>query len=296
MRTGIIMWHKAHAKVNLILDLGAKNSSGRFETNFIMQEIELCDLVSVEEIGNKQILIECDDPSVPLDEKNLCHKAVKIMQKIGEKNNGVKISIKKKTPNAGGFGGGSSDAAVVANILNDTWNMGLSKDELIGRLNPALGTDTSFFIKGGTASVRSNGLEVNEINTNIDLHYVFIVPEINLPSGKTESVYAYFNPEKVNKKSNIDKMRDALTTGNIKEISNQLYNAFEYSLPPWYSEIPKIKKELINAGCINAIMCGAGPTVFGTCANKEEAQKIANKLADKHSVVFTSHTRGAIDG
>lgn len=287
------MFVKSHAKVNLILSLGDKNSSGRFETHFIMQEIGLHDDIEIEAIGHSDIIIECNDPSVPLDENNLCHKAVRIIQELSGRAEGVKISITKRIPAAGGLGGGSSNAAAVLKALNGMWKVGLADNELIKKINPHLGTDTSFFIKGGTAEVKRNGLEVKTIETDLHIPFIFVLPEIDVPDAKTANVYEHFKPERVSKKPDIDGMISALENGSLDAVATHLYNAFEYSLPPHYASVPDIKKDLIDAGCINAIMCGAGPTVFGVCESSEGAKGVARAIDSGY--VILSETKNPVD-
>ena len=63
------------AKINLGLKIGPVRADGFHELRTIYQTIALHDVVSVEVQSGSGIEIRCDDPRVPLDESNTCHKA-----------------------------------------------------------------------------------------------------------------------------------------------------------------------------------------------------------------------------
>ena len=56
---------------------------------------------------------------------------------------GVEIWLDKVIPTGGGLGGGSSDAATVLMVLNQWWQCGLSRQQLID-LGVSLGADVPF--------------------------------------------------------------------------------------------------------------------------------------------------------
>ena len=205
----------------------------------------------------------------------------------------MSIHLQKNIPSAGGLGGGSSNAACCLKYLNKAWKINLSDDELIRLANPTLGTDTSFFIKGGTAHVTDNGLKVDPIVSPLDLHFVFISPNITVAKNKTENVYSHFDLNKKILVSNIDQMKQALIAGDQKTIAHLLYNAFEQSPPPYYATLPDEIYALKNAGCLNAIICGAGPTLFGFADSKDQAVRVLNLFAQKNMTGFIAQSKNA---
>lgn len=277
---------QAHAKVNLILDLGDRREDGRYEIRFVMQEVDLSDRLSISPKDFIEII--CSDGQVPLDSRNSCCIAVEIMRKLCRRDGGATIAIDKKIPSAGGLGGGSSDAAAVMKALRDLWKADLTDDQLISAANPILGTDASFFLKGGTALVSDNGLKVEPLRSMAAINYVFVVPEVMVPANKTQSIYAQFDPTLVRSKPDFDGMYEALSKGDLRSIADRIYNAFEFSIPPHYSGVLDVKRSLREAGCINAAMCGAGPTVFGICEDEKSAIAIANRMSKIHRRVFVS--------
>ena len=134
---------KAYAKFNLTLDVKNKRGDGYHEISSLMQEISVCDELSIlvknAKNGN-EVSIKCSDPEVPCDERNTCYKAVfAFFSYFGIKDRLVKINIKKGIPLRSGLGGGSSDAAAVINALNKILKLDAPAEVLYQGRNAACG-------------------------------------------------------------------------------------------------------------------------------------------------------------
>ena len=75
-----------------------------------MVPVSLYDEVTVEAIP-EGIVVECDDPGVPTDATNSCHRAASLFREWAGSPAGVRIRLQKGIPSQAGLGGGSSDAA-----------------------------------------------------------------------------------------------------------------------------------------------------------------------------------------
>jgi len=69
---------KAHAKINLSLDVIGKRQDGYHEVRMIMQSIALHDEVVIEKRA-AGIKVECDKPWVPEGSGNIAYKAANLM-------------------------------------------------------------------------------------------------------------------------------------------------------------------------------------------------------------------------
>ena len=105
---------KAYAKLNLTLDVLGKRKDGYHDIKSIMVKLELHDEVKI--LNSLKRRIVCNNPDVPLDEKNLCWKAVDLVKKKYKINKEVEIIIEKRIPVGGGLGGGSADALNMSGI------------------------------------------------------------------------------------------------------------------------------------------------------------------------------------
>ena len=118
------------AKINLTLDIIKKRVDGYHELEMIMQELELKDEIVLKELDENKISIKCNNPKVPLNEKNLVWKAAELIKEIYGIEKGIEISINKTIPVAGGLGGGSSNAAATIKGLNELWELNLEEKEM----------------------------------------------------------------------------------------------------------------------------------------------------------------------
>ena len=75
-----------------------------------------------------------------------------------------RLSVSKMIPSFAGLGGGSSDAATFAHMINDHLKLGLSTEDLITILLP-VGADIPFFLSGLTSA---NVTGIGEIITPFD--------------------------------------------------------------------------------------------------------------------------------
>ena len=74
-------------------------------------------------------------------EDNLAVRAVRLMQRVSGRRDGVAITLEKRIPVGGGLGGGSADAAAVMNGLNEMWRLGIPRKELAA-LGAEIGSDS----------------------------------------------------------------------------------------------------------------------------------------------------------
>ena len=62
------MYLRATAKINLALDITGKREDGYHLVKMILQTVDLYDQITVER-QEKGIVLTCDDPRIPTDEK-----------------------------------------------------------------------------------------------------------------------------------------------------------------------------------------------------------------------------------
>ncbi len=116
---------KSPCKVNLILNILGKRPDGFHELETVMQPVNVFDELSFERGGNG-IQLTCDEPSLPVDGKNLVYRAAEAFLKQHPADAGVRIHLKKRIPLAAGLGGGSGNAATALLGLNELFGSPLS--------------------------------------------------------------------------------------------------------------------------------------------------------------------------
>ncbi|OGC15571.1 4-(cytidine 5'-diphospho)-2-C-methyl-D-erythritol kinase [candidate division WOR-1 bacterium RIFOXYC2_FULL_37_10] len=254
----------AFAKINFILQVIGKLSSGYHEIDSLMSSVSLHDELFLEN-ADFGIDLSLSDYSIPTDEQNTAFKAAKLfLDKVNIKS-GIKMRIKKNIPVAAGLAGGSADAAAVLIGLNKLFDAKLSKDELLD-LGAKIGSDVPFCLTGGLCRCRGRGELVERLDSK-KLLFVLVKPSLAI---STKSVYEEFDKSFIEKENYIDKA--------LKEGTLNLRNDLEKVVLPQYPEIGEIKKKLLELKCEQSLMSGSGSTVFGMISDKKKAQTIYSNI------------------
>ncbi len=280
---------KAYAKINLMLDIVAQRTDGYHDLFMIMQSIGLYDTITVTETKSKKITISCNIDSIPLDERNIAHKAATAYFKATKiKNKGINIDIIKRIPHAAGLAGGSADGAGVLVALNQLTGANLTDDELCA-IGVKIGADVPFCIKGGTLLAQGIGDVLNKVKPLRKCYILIAKPDIGV-----NTAFAYSQFDKCGKIHTPDKfgMLCAMQGRDLNDIAIRMENVFEQ-----FIDVPnKVEMKCImrDCGALGVCMSGSGPTVFGIFDNKEKAEKAADMLVDyaKDIAVTTPVSRG----
>ena len=275
---------KAYAKINLGLKIKGKRKDGYHDIASVLQTIDLCDLLILEEIPSGEIEIVCSDPRLPTDSQNLVHKALSSLKDALKIRRGVSVRIQKNIPKAAGLGGGSSDAAAALRSANRLWDLGLDYGGLF-RLASGVGSDVPFFLQPGTAITSGRGQILNYISWSDDVFYVLVYPGIQI---STAWAYEEIDRKKIATESTLDLTKDTKYVSFLSSIlankygTRSLYehleNDFENVVYQTYPEIFKIKEELISCGALSASLSGSGSTVYGIFGSQDDAQRAEGRL------------------
>ncbi len=140
----------APAKINLFLQITGQREDGYHLLQTVFQLLDWGDSVHIRLREDGLVSrVDAGDYGV-VEADDLIIRAAKILQARGNIQHGAELSVSKKIPIGGGFGGGSSNAATVLLVLNSLWQVGLSIDEL-AELALALGADVPVFVRGHSA-------------------------------------------------------------------------------------------------------------------------------------------------
>ncbi|MFR2364875.1 MAG: 4-(cytidine 5'-diphospho)-2-C-methyl-D-erythritol kinase [Eubacterium sp.] len=268
---------KAYGKINLGLDVIRKRSDGYHDLDMIMQTVDVYDDVIIEKKAGEEIVVKADAAVLSNGKDNLAYMAAKMLfDEFGIKS-GVEITIHKRIPIAGGMAGGSSDCATTLIGINEMFNLGLSKQQLMER-GVKLGADVPYCVLGGTAIARGIGEVLTPLPTPPQCHVIIAKPTISV---STAYVYGHIRPDEITKRPDIEQMTLAIKEQDLNKLSNLLYNVMEEVTVSEYPVIEKLKSIMLENGALNSIMSGSGPTVFGLFDDREKAQAAMKALDSK---------------
>ncbi|SHK34685.1 4-(cytidine 5'-diphospho)-2-C-methyl-D-erythritol kinase [Desulforamulus aeronauticus] len=265
---------KAHGKINLTLDVLSRRPDGYHDVEMIMQSIALHDTLRIED-QEEEIMLTAAGQPVSIDEDNLIIKAARLLQQQTGTQRGAKIHLQKEIPVAAGLAGGSTDAAATLRGLNELWQLGLSRKQLM-ELGVRLGADVPFCLLGGTAIARGIGEELTPLPAAPNFGVVLVKPAFGV---STAAVYRGLNVASLRQHPRTNSMVDALRFGQLSAVADELGNVLESVTLGLYPELQEIKETLTEVGCQGVLMSGSGPTIFGLTEDAAAAIKLARQLA-----------------
>lgn len=263
----------APAKINLFLEILGKRPDGYHELETVMQEISLCDYLSMEECS-KGILFGCSKPGLATGEDNLVMKAVRLFQKESGVTKGVKVFLDKRIPVGAGLGGGSSDAAATLAGLNKLWKIGYDDKKLMSMAGK-LGSDVAFFILGKTALCKGRGEVVTPYPCNAKYHYILIYPKYEI---STAMVYNNFKISLTKNLKNVSSFLQQLATGDSDKVGACLFNRLEEVVLRLYPGVETIKNILAEHAFSGVLLSGSGSSLYGLCKKEGDVREIEQQL------------------
>lgn len=268
---------KAYGKINLGLDVIRKRPDGYHDLDMIMQMVDVYDDIVITKNKTGKIEVKTDTAVLSNGKDNLAYMAAKMLMDEFKIKDGVNIYINKRIPIAGGMAGGSSDCATTLMGINQLFELGLSKEELMER-GVKLGADVPYCVLGGTAIARGIGEVLTPLPASADCHVIIAKPPVSV---STAYVYGHIKPLKITKRPDIEAMAQSIKDGDLKKMASLIYNVMEDVTVGEYPIISEIKQVMLDNGALNSIMSGSGPTVFGLFDDKEKAQQCVKTLEEK---------------
>lgn len=279
-----ILFIESPAKINLRLEILKKREDGYHEIRTLLQKISLHDTLSFSLKNRKGISLKANHPDLPVGKDNLIYKAIQSILKVSGYKGGVQVQIEKRIPLGAGLGGGSSNAAVTLQAMNQLLRMNLSQKDLM-EMGLRIGADVPFFLSKGAAIGSGIGERLKRIVLP-ELWYILIYPNFEVSTR-----WAYQNFVLTNHPIRINLQKFKKTPN---EISRILFNHLEEVVSRRYPQIQIMKNILFSAGALNALMTGSGPTVFGLYPNEKRAVRayegIKNMVAKKGWTVLRAHS------
>jgi 4-diphosphocytidyl-2-C-methyl-D-erythritol kinase len=259
----------------LTLHVLGQRPDGYHDVEMVMQAIDLHDLIILREKTETGIEIRCDHPFVPCNPNNLAYRAAELLMKEKGAKSGLVIEIIKKIPVAAGLAGGSTDAAAVLIGLNQLWDLGYSREELM-KIGGKLGADVPFCIMGGTALATGTGTDLRPMSSAPEMEIVMVTPEIAV---STKDVYSRYTPDLVKQWPDLASMERAIWENDVNGIRENLANVLEPITLHYYPQVGEAKRKMEETGLHPVVMSGSGPTLFAIMDSKEIADRLAEKLS-----------------
>jgi 4-diphosphocytidyl-2-C-methyl-D-erythritol kinase len=277
-----LLHKKSPGKVNLLLNILGKRPDGFHELETVMQPVNLCDRLTMECHG-RAVELTCSDATLPVDARNLVHRAATGFLAAADIHDGVRIHLEKKIPLAAGLGGGSGNAATTLLALNELFDRPLAAAKL-NELAAALGSDVPFFLQERPALATGRGENIQPLEPFPALRgraFLLIHPGFGIATP-----WAYQNlgrfPDALNgRPGRAQKMIARLQTDDWCAASTEFYNSLEAPALEKYPVLALFQEFLRAHGALAALMSGSGSTTFAVVENVNAGVSLVEQFKSK---------------
>ena len=267
----------APAKVNLILRILDRRPDGYHNLWSIMHTVALEDAVTIRASSQRGIRLACNVGGLSVDHTNLVWRAASAVLDRAQLSVGVDIELYKRVPMGAGLGGGSSDAAATILGLNQSLQLGWSREKM-AEVGQALGSDVAFFLFAPSAIVTGRGESVRPVTIEGGRWIVLVKPTFGIETkwayqelAATRAAVRQLSADH----GELDR-RDRLTWG---QVTASVENDFEIPVFTKHPQLGEIKRFLLKRGAQFALLSGSGATVFGLFEEESTARRAGAELA-----------------
>ena len=254
-------------KINLGLSILEKRADGFHALETVFYPVALHDIVEI--VPAKLFTFSHTGISIPGDaSNNLCVKAYHLLKADYSHIADVKIHLHKNIPMGAGLGGGSADGTTVLLMLNDLFNLNISKTQLINYA-AQLGSDCPFFIFNEACHATGRGEILNPISIDLSNYTIALVhPGIHIA---TPWAFQQLNPC-VKEKTIAEIIKQPIETWKA-----ELINDFEAPVFKAHPSLEDLKNNLYNQGALYASMSGSGSSLFGIFPKGTKLESLAKE-------------------
>lgn len=195
------------AKINLGLNVVERRPDGYHNLQTVFYPVAIKDALEIYPMAEQfPSEFNCDIKitNIPVEgdeQRNLVVKAYNLLKADFPQLPRLHAHLYKGIPTQAGMGGGSSDASAMLLLLNDTFNLQLTDEQLINYA-ARLGADCPFFILNRPAYAEGIGEKLQPIALDLSDWYIAVVrPDIPVPTKEAFSLITPAFPSKTAKTS-----------------------------------------------------------------------------------------------
>ncbi len=274
----ISMERLSPCKINLLLNILGRRVDGFHELETVFQPVALCDRLVFEKRG-QGLEMTCNNPALPVDNKNLVFRAAEVFYKAAELPPGISIHLEKNIPLAAGLGGGSANAATTLLALNELYGGVLSAARL-QQIASGLGSDVPFFLQNKPALGLGRGEQITVLDYFPALRGVHVV--LVHPGFGVSTAWAYQHlagyPEALNGRKGRAQALVKLLQGTLVDAGAAFYNSLEAPVLPKYPLLAEFQDFMKDHGARVAMMSGSGSTTFALVDGLERAESLREQF------------------
>ncbi|MBA3672526.1 MAG: 4-(cytidine 5'-diphospho)-2-C-methyl-D-erythritol kinase [Gemmatimonadaceae bacterium] len=288
---------RAQAKVNLRLEVLARETSGFHQLETLFLRLELADRVRVRRTSSSRSLdvSGVDRAGTGPVERNLAWRAATLYADEVGLTGGFSIELEKRIPTGGGLGGGSADAGAVLRALDALSARPLGTMQLTS-LAISLGADVPFLTSEHACALAwGRGERMLVLRAPEARDVLLLVPSFAIGTADAYEWLAGAVEDDDHRRVR-SALFDAERDLDWPRIAARATNAFEPVVRARHPEIGELVEALGALGCGPAMMSGSGSVVFGVLpADGDRAALSPDELAGLPARVIRTRTAARVE-
>ena len=277
----------AHAKLNLVLRILARETSGYHQIETAFALLELADELEVRRVESG-VALEVDGPDLGPADDNLAVRAARAVLEATGNRFGVALRLTKRIPVRAGLGGGSSDAAAALHAVNALAGNPVPRHELL-HLATRLGADVAFCASGAPLALAwGRGERLFRAPAPPAAPALIAVPSIAVATPDAYRWWDEANPTPVSRGPVVLDVEALATWGSIGRLGG---NDFESPVFAKHPELRALYERLAGTGPVWVRLCGSGSAVAAVYKKEKERDDAAERVGTKGQRLIATTTR-----
>jgi 4-diphosphocytidyl-2-C-methyl-D-erythritol kinase len=269
-------------KVNLLLNVLGRRADGFHELETVMHPVKIFDHLSLARNG-PGVLLTCSDPQLPVDSRNLVHRAATLFLETAKIRDGVRLHLEKRIPLAAGLGGGSGNAATTLLGLNELFGHPLESKQLAA-LAASLGSDVPFFLQPQPALATGRGEQIQPLNFFPALRgaaFLLVHPGFGIATAWAYQQLARFPAALNGRPHRAQKLVSLLRNSTLPAAAPEFYNSLEAPALEKYPLLALFQEFFRAEGAAATLMSGSGSTTFAIVPTLAGAEALVEKFKSR---------------
>ncbi len=269
----------AHAKVNLLLRILAREDDGYHGIETIFALLDLHDTLVAERVDGREVTLTVDGADTgPAGENTVVRAANRVLDATGRPF-GVRLHLVKRIPVRAGLGGGSSDGAAALLAVNHLAGNAVPRHELL-QFAARLGSDVAFFVaQAPLALAWGHGERLFRLPALPAAAALLVTPPVGV---STAEAYGWVSAARKHdgRRGAVALDLDSLSAwGSIGRMAG---NDFEAVV---FAHLPAVRAAFEALCTTHPLVCrmtGSGSTLFAIYRSARERDDAAMMLGRKH--------------
>jgi 4-diphosphocytidyl-2-C-methyl-D-erythritol kinase len=277
----------AHAKLNLLLRVLARESDGFHGLETLFCLVSLADSLRAERREGKGVTVEVAGADVGPPEQNLAVRAAGMVLDATGHRFAVHLSLEKRIPLRAGLGGGSSDGAAALVAVNQLAGNAVPRHELL-QFAARLGSDVPFFLSGAPLALGwGRGERLLALPPLPAAPVLLVTPPVGVG---TPEAYRWLDAarQSAGRRGAVALDLDALSRwGDIGRLAGNDFESVVFARVP---EIRAAFEALVRTRPVVCRMSGSGSTLFAVYRSARDRDDARSILGRKHGRVDAAET------